>query len=63
MKILKVIIVSFITTIYAFSQEEAIKLEDSVILSTGGFEMPILSENKNVILLFNEEMERNPYLK
>lgn len=61
MKILKVIIVSFITTIYAFSQEEAIKLEDSVILSTGGFEMPILSENKNVILLFNEEINNGSH--
>lgn len=61
MKILKVIIVSFITTIYAFSQEEAIKLEDSVILSTGGFEMPILSENKNVILLFKEEINNGSH--
>lgn len=52
---------SFITTIYAFSQEEAIKLEDSVILSTGGFEMPILSENKNVILLFNEEINNGSH--
>lgn len=52
---------SFITTIYAFSQEEAIKLEDSVILSTGGFEMPILSENKNVILLFKEEINNGSH--
>lgn len=61
MKLLKVITVSFITTVCTFSQEEAIKLEDSVILSTSGFETPILSENKNVTLLLKEQIDNGNY--
>ena len=61
MKILKVITLSMITTICTFSQEKAIKLEDSVILSTSGFETPILSENKNVTLLFKEQIDNGNY--
>ncbi|MGL4785479.1 MAG: TonB-dependent receptor [Cetobacterium sp.] len=61
MKLLKVITVSFITTVCTFSQEEVIKLEDSVILSTSGFETPILSENKNVTLLLKEQIDNGNY--
>ncbi|ERT69166.1 hypothetical protein HMPREF0202_00900 [Cetobacterium somerae ATCC BAA-474] len=61
MKILKVITLSIITTICTYSQEKAIKLEDSVILSTSGFETPILSENKNVTLLFKEQIDNGNY--
>ncbi|WP_298066936.1 TonB-dependent receptor [uncultured Cetobacterium sp.] len=61
MKLLKVITVSFITTVCTFSQEEVIKLEDSVILSTSGFETSILSENKNVTLLLKEQIDNGNY--
>lgn len=61
MKILKVITLSIIATICTYSQEKAIKLEDSVILSTSGFETPILSENKNVTLLFKEQIDNGNY--
>ena len=61
MKILRVITLSMITTICTFSQEKTIKLEDSVILSTSGFETPILSENKNVTLLFKEQIDNGNY--
>ena len=61
MKLLKVITVSLITTVCTFSQEEAIKLQYSVILSTSGFEPPILSENKNVTLLLKEQIDNGNY--
>ncbi len=61
MKILRIITLSMITTICTYSQEKAIKLEDSVILSTSGFETPILSENKNVTLLFKEQIDNGNY--
>lgn len=61
MKILKVVTLSIIATICTYSQEKAIKLEDSVILSTSGFETPILSENKNVTLLLKEQIDNGSY--
>ena len=61
MKLLKVIGMSVVTTICIFSQEKAIKLEDSVILSTSGFETPLLTENKNVTLLLKEQIDNGNY--
>ena len=61
MKLLKVIAMSVVTTICIFSQEKAIKLEDSVILSTSGFETPLLTENKNVTLLLKEQIDNGNY--
>ncbi|MGL4537776.1 MAG: TonB-dependent receptor [Cetobacterium sp.] len=61
MKLLKAITVFFITNIYIFSQEGVVKLEDSVILSTSGFETPLFMENKNVTLLTKEQIDNGNY--
>lgn len=61
MRLLKVITISFIATTCVFSQEESIKLRESVILSTSGFGTPILSENKNVTLLLKDQIDNGNY--
>lgn len=61
MRLLKVITISFIATTCVFSQEESIKLRESVILSTSGFGTPILSENKNITLLLKDQINNGNY--
>lgn len=61
MRALKFLTIYFIIPICTFSQERAIKLEDSVIVSTTGFEAPLFSENKNVTVLFKEQIDNGNY--
>ncbi|MEG1338717.1 TonB-dependent receptor [Cetobacterium sp.] len=61
MRKLKLLTVYYIITMCTFSQGGAIKLEDSVIVSTTGFETPLFSENKNVTVLFKEQIDNGNY--
>lgn len=61
MSSLKIIAIFWAISILSFSQNGIIKLEDSVIVSTSGFETPLLSENKNVIILFKEQIDNGNY--
>ena len=61
MKFLQIISLSFVVITFIYGQEKVIKLEDSVIISTSGFETPLLSENKNIIILFKEQIDNGNY--
>ena len=61
MSSLKTMTIFWIISTLSFSQNGIIKLEDSVIVSTSGFETPLLSENKNVTILFKEQIDNGNY--
>ncbi|WP_432204646.1 TonB-dependent receptor [Cetobacterium somerae] len=51
------LVLFFLQGICIFSMEKTIKLEETVVVSKSGFDTPLVSENKNVIVLFKDEID------
>ena len=56
----KIIIMSLIVSANLYAVSE-IQLDKTVISSTAGFEKPIIEENKNVVLITAEQIEKKQY--
>ena len=56
----KIMIMAFIVSANLYAVSE-VKLDKTVISSTTGFEKPIVEENKNVVLITAEEIEKKQY--
>lgn len=56
----KIIIMSFIASANLYAVSE-IQLDKTVVSSTAGFEKPIIEENKNVVLITEEQIKKKQY--
>ena len=56
----KIIIMSFIASANLYTVSE-IQLDKTVVSSTAGFEKPIIEENKNVVLITEEQIKKKQY--
>ena len=56
----KIIIMSLIASANLYAVSE-IQLDKTVVSSTAGFEKPIIEENKNVVLITAEQIEKKQY--
>lgn len=56
----KIIIISLIASANLYAVSE-IQLDKTVVSSTAGFEKPIIEENKNVVLITAEQIEKKQY--
>lgn len=56
----KIIIMSLIASANLYAVSE-IQLDKTVVFSTAGFEKPIIEENKNVVLITAEQIEKKQY--
>lgn len=57
----KTLILLGIISILTNAEEQGVKLEDTVITSTTGFEEKLGKENKNIILITKENLEKKEY--